>query len=113
MSAILDRMLTNLAGFKDFAKVDVILREFVKLTDLFPNPDKVLYTADELKQRQAAQPADIKKSMNLSVNFADLPLPAQSALLQEVMPQLPKETTVPTQPELAAKLMAMQGGMNG
>lgn len=88
MLPLYDRLITEASSLKDFIKVDYLIQEMIKTTDLFPNPEKVLYSEEERQKMQASQPDQIKKGMNLTVSWNDLEPEIKKVLLGDIFPQI-------------------------
>jgi hypothetical protein len=98
MIQLLDRMLTEASVLKDFFKIDVLVHEMVKMSEAFPNPDKILYTAAERQQMAttaASQHPEVKKGLNITINWKDLEPGLKQALVSTLMNQKPQEMTSP------------------
>lgn len=109
MLQLYDRMITEAASLKDFIKVDYLIREMIVATDAFPNPDKILYSQEEMQRMKAEQPDELKKNMSLSVAWKDLEPAIKQELLGVIFPhladqlkQMPLNPPQPTQDEMAA-----------
>lgn len=102
MLQIYDRMITEAGTLKDFIKVDYLIREMIAATDAFPNPDKLLYSEEEMQKMQAEKPDELKKNMSLSVAWKDLEPQVKQAVLSVIFPhiaqQLQQMPLTPPQP---------------
>lgn len=95
MLQIYDRILTSPEALKGFIKIDYLVKEMIKLTDAFPDPEKLLYTDEERQKMAAETPPDVKKAMNISVNFADLNEQEKVYLMTRLLKENPEELQSP------------------
>lgn len=125
--ALLDRFLTILPTLKDLIKVEEVIKDYVKLTGIAPNPARYMVSPEEqMKRAQLSQPPDPKPKMTLSFKGEDLPPDAKAQILMKqfgVAPLPPPAQPVPNVllpqglPTIPSQLVNPQGiptgGLNG
>lgn len=88
---LLDRFLTTLPSLRDLIKVEEVIKDYIVLTKLSPDPSKYMISPEEQAQRaKMAQKPDVKPRVHVNIRGEDIPIDSRMELLMKEYGLTPK-----------------------
>lgn len=125
-TALMDRFLTILPTLRDLIRVEEVIKDYMKLTGIAPNPAKYMISPEEQAQRaKMMQGPNIDPKLSLSFKGEDLDQHQRAQVLMkeygiQPLPQPPQQVPnvlmpqgVPTLPGQIVNSQGIPGGVNG